>query len=558
MNNKTSLAYLILIIAPWLTACRGPEVKENSAPVSFVSVSHVVNEKYGIDKKESVVTWKGSNLLNPGQAHIGYAYISTGELLIEKSQLVGGTVEVDMNTIADKDHGSENDLVRHLKSSDFFDVKKFPFATFVITRVALANSENVNVTGNLTMKGITHAVTFPARIEVKSGVVSANGKLIIDRTKWDVRYNSGKFYDNLADEAISDDIEFDMKIVAKKSVLSSDSVLQSPSSSPRNSESKKAATTSTKDVGPEATNVIFQSKDGGLTWQDISDGLPVNEQPGGFFAGESEIYVRIEDEMYRSKNNLNTPVWEKENGLDPHIASIAFNRSGVMAFNYDGQIYKKMPAAATWLPVFTNFKKHAMRTIFETSDGTLFLGSDGGLYKSTDSGKSWKKVQDEGWVMDMVEAEGVLIGTSQKGIMRSTDRGEHWESVISEGGVGIAIERIEGGFAAITYNTTTQSRRIRISLDGGKTWKAIDEGLQPSLSVSSIKQVGSYLLCGHPDGIFRSSDMGKTWNLVLPSVDKPELKLVPTFKTDANDRRRVFKIYVSGKVLYAVLNAAGC
>jgi hypothetical protein len=52
--------------------------------------------------------------------------------------------------------------------------------------------------------------------------------------------------------------------------------------------------------------------------------------------------------------------------------------------------------------------------------------------------------------------------------------------------------------------------------------------------------------------------MGKTWNLVLPSVDKPELKLVPTFKTDANDRRRVFKIYVSGKVLYAVLNAAGC
>ena len=121
--------------------------------------------------------------------------------------------------------------------------------------------------------------------------------------------------------------------------------------------------------------------------------------------------------------------------------------------------------------------------------------------------------------MDMVESEGVLIGTGQNGIMRSTDNGEHWEWVISEGGVGIAVERIDGGFAAISYNTSTKSRRIRISLDSGKTWKAIDEGLQPSLSISSIKQMGEYLICGHPDGIFRSSDMGKTWNIVHPSVD---------------------------------------
>ena len=126
MNKKTSLAYLILIIAPLFSACRGPEVKENSAPVSFVSLKHFVNEKYGIDKKESVVTWKGSNLLAPAQAHTGYAYISKGELLIEKNQLVGGKVEVDMNTIADKDHGSENDLVQHLNHLTFLTLKNFP------------------------------------------------------------------------------------------------------------------------------------------------------------------------------------------------------------------------------------------------------------------------------------------------------------------------------------------------------------------------------------------------------------------------------------------------
>jgi polyisoprenoid-binding protein YceI len=197
------LCYSMLIIAPFLCA-------------SFVSSKHVANEKYFLDTKESLVTWKGSMSLVPQNAHVGYLYISQGELTIEKGRLAGGTVEVDMNSITDKDHGSDNDLVAHLKSPDFFDVKKFPTAMFTITGVTSANDENINVTGDLTVKGIRLAITFPVKIEVKHGTVTANGRVIIDRTKWDVRYNSGKFFDNLADEAISDDIELDMKIIARK------------------------------------------------------------------------------------------------------------------------------------------------------------------------------------------------------------------------------------------------------------------------------------------------------------------------------------------------------
>jgi photosystem II stability/assembly factor-like uncharacterized protein len=267
-------------------------------------------------------------------------------------------------------------------------------------------------------------------------------------------------------------------------VFSSDPALEYPSSSPTKIlKYINANPTTTNDVvEPRAANIIYQSKDGGQTWQDISDGLPENEQPEGFFAGESDLYLRVKNVMYRSKSNLNTPVWEKENVLDPRSASIAFNRSA-----------------------------------------------------------------------DMVESEGVLIATGQKGIRRSTDNGEHWEWVISEGGVGIAVERIEGGFAAISYNTTTKSRRIRISVDSGKTWKAIDEGLPASLSISSIKQMGKYLLCGHPDGIFRSSDMGKTWSIVHPGVDNV-FKIIGA----SGNNRKVFKIFVSGNVLYAVAGSAGC
>jgi polyisoprenoid-binding protein YceI len=218
MYNKKSLVYLTLLITPLFSAFRGPEVKgnENTAVARFVSSNSIPNEKYVIDKKESVVTWKGSMLLAGKGEHIGYVSISKGELMIEKNQLVGGTVEIDMSTITDKIHGSDNSLIDHLKDPDFFDVKKFPISTFAITKVAAGTDSTIEVTGDLTIKGITHAVTFPAKIEVKNGIVTANGKVIIDRTRWDVRYGSGKFYYNLADKAISDDIEFDMKIVAKK------------------------------------------------------------------------------------------------------------------------------------------------------------------------------------------------------------------------------------------------------------------------------------------------------------------------------------------------------
>jgi polyisoprenoid-binding protein YceI len=193
---------LFLIIAPLLCA-------------SIMCHGQTASEKYAVDTKESVVKWEGSMLLAPQNKHLGYINLLKGELTIEKNQLAGGVVEVDMNTITDESHKSDNNLIDHIKSPDFFDVKKFPISRFVITKVASAN-DGVNITGNLTIKGITNEVTFPASIEVKADLVNANGKLIIDRTKWDVRYGSGKFFSNLANEAISDEIALDIKIVARK------------------------------------------------------------------------------------------------------------------------------------------------------------------------------------------------------------------------------------------------------------------------------------------------------------------------------------------------------
>jgi polyisoprenoid-binding protein YceI len=215
MNNKLSITHFFLIIASLFFGCGGAVKEENKNDVSASSLSlHVGNgKKFIIDTKESVVTWKGSSV---GGSHTGYVDISKGELMIENGQLMGGAVEIDMNTIEDKDYGRDNGLVKHLKDPDFFDVKKFPTSAITITKAEAINAEQINVTGNLTIKGITHTVTFPANMEIKDGIVKANCKLVIDRTLWGIRYNSGKFFDNLKDEVISDSIEFNIKIVAKK------------------------------------------------------------------------------------------------------------------------------------------------------------------------------------------------------------------------------------------------------------------------------------------------------------------------------------------------------
>ncbi|MAT54734.1 MAG: glycosyl hydrolase [Saprospirales bacterium] len=292
---------------------------------------------------------------------------------------------------------------------------------------------------------------------------------------------------------------------------------------------------------PVASNIIFKSTDAGQSWMDISSGLPADFQVSNFYAGEAELYLGAGKGIYCSDRGLMTPVWKELNAVKPNSTFVPAGNSGVFAFSYNGGFFRKLHGTDFWMQEFSSFTEKSLRTVYESNDGAVFIGCDNGLFKSTDQGATWKQVIEYGWVMRIVESDGVMLCQSQGGIQRSTDGGDNWEVVLNEGGVGIAVEVIENGFAAINFNTSSESRRIRVSYDGGTSWQAIDKGIPASLSIASIKQVGKYFFCGHPDGIFRSADNGKSWELLWPSIGE-----------------KVFNLEVVDGVIYAVAMDGGC
>ena len=149
-----------------------------------------------------LINWKGSKVTT--DAHVGTIDISKGELSFEGNTLVGGTFTVDMNSIICTDLSAKSAarLVGHLKSDDFFGVAEHPEASLKITSV-VPTEGGYNVTGDFTIRGITNSEAF---VLVLNGN-KATADLEIDRSKYNVKFRSGTFFENLGDKLINDALE---------------------------------------------------------------------------------------------------------------------------------------------------------------------------------------------------------------------------------------------------------------------------------------------------------------------------------------------------------------
>jgi polyisoprenoid-binding protein YceI len=169
---------------------------------------------YRANKEISEVIWEGRKLTG---THYGKLKLEDGNLIVADGKILRGNVVVNMSTLTCsdiQDPNSNADLVGHLKASDFFHVEMFPHAILEIRSTKSLGENKIKVIGSLSIKGQSHPISFDAKIEsLDASAVTAKGKIIFDRTKYDIKYGSSLF-GAAADKAIADKVVLDVTIVA--------------------------------------------------------------------------------------------------------------------------------------------------------------------------------------------------------------------------------------------------------------------------------------------------------------------------------------------------------
>lgn len=172
---------------------------------SATASTPIDGEKKEVKTDASTVTWKAYKVTG---SHTGTISLQSGALLFDEGKLTGGEFVVDMTTIntTDLEGGSKGKLDGHLHSADFFGTANHATSSMVFTAVKATGKNSYEVTGDLTIKGITKPVTFDVSVYGSK----ATATLKVDRTNYDIKYGSGSFFDNLGNKAIYD--EFDLVV----------------------------------------------------------------------------------------------------------------------------------------------------------------------------------------------------------------------------------------------------------------------------------------------------------------------------------------------------------
>ncbi len=174
----------------------------------FAMISFTTNpiKKKTLNAKQSKIEWEGEKLTG---SHEGTIMFKDGYLEMDGENITGGEFTVDMTSInvTDIEGDGKKQLEGHLKSDDFFGVANHPTAKLVIKN-ATKKGDSYGVIADLTIKGTTHSVTF----DLEMNGDTATTEFTVDRTKYDIKYGSGSFFEGLGDKVIYDEFELDVTL----------------------------------------------------------------------------------------------------------------------------------------------------------------------------------------------------------------------------------------------------------------------------------------------------------------------------------------------------------
>jgi polyisoprenoid-binding protein YceI len=172
------------------------------------SFQEIMAQTYKIDGSKSIINWEGKKIT--GQ-HVGTINFKDGYLVFKDKKVVGGNFTADMKTLSNTDQtgSSKSKLEGHLRSEDFFGVDNFTTSTLVFKSIASKGNNTYLINADLTIKGITNSIQFDLTVNGNK----ATAALKINRTKYDIKYGSGSYFDDLGDKTIYDDFELNIVIV---------------------------------------------------------------------------------------------------------------------------------------------------------------------------------------------------------------------------------------------------------------------------------------------------------------------------------------------------------
>ncbi len=216
-----SIANILLFITSCLfvISCNSGAEGDSANTGAATTAASGKGDLYTLNE-QSLVNWEG---FKPASSHRGTINIKEGSVRVSGKDITGGKFVLDMASIDVTDLSGEkkSGLEGHLKSGDFFDLEKYKTANFEITKVVGLKGDNTAthmIYGNLQIKDVTKNIAFKTVVTVKDGTLKAvTPKFKIDRTDWNVKYNSSKFStDVLKDKIIKDHIDLSISFTAKK------------------------------------------------------------------------------------------------------------------------------------------------------------------------------------------------------------------------------------------------------------------------------------------------------------------------------------------------------
>jgi len=211
---KTNFLKFLTIIAigAAVVSCKKKADEAATTEAAEVATSEATSTKYMVNTDESVIEWTGHK---PTGSHVGTIKIESGVFTVNDGTLESGTFIIDMNTIADSEANAR--LEGHLKSADFFEVEAYPSSAFEVTGFEMVEGKAM-LSGNLKMKDTQNNVTFPVTVSQDGDTFTLTSEMFtIDRSKWNVKYQSKSFFSDLGEKFINDDIELKVTVKATKS-----------------------------------------------------------------------------------------------------------------------------------------------------------------------------------------------------------------------------------------------------------------------------------------------------------------------------------------------------